>query len=323
MGWFPFLFYSTTYIADVARRHGARHGARDEGKTGSFGMLLFALVAIAAGTLLPLLTHAGPTSRADTPAGDERGAHAWRRVSLRSMWTLGTLTQAALLFGTFGVHTQRGALTLVALMGVPWSIWTWVPFALLGEFVREAESHPAQDAAEDQWSAHQIMDRPERGVRTSAHDADSLRRHSSARSSMFDTFAPSDSPRVPSASLVSSVVSRGREVQGDAAPLDDSIRGGTILGIHNLAVVVPQFIVALVAALIFRVTSTPPRKHHPGSDGDVAWVLRFGALMALGAAVLTRTIPLTASETRASHAGYAPLALDEDEEADLDTPPDS
>lgn len=169
MSWFPFLFYSTTYIVDVARRSGIHRRAEDEEKTGSLGMLLFAFVSIASGTLLPLLTHAGTHTPQDTPDAPPRPVHMWQCVRLRTMWTAGALAQAVLLFGTFVVTTQTQAIALVTLMGIPWSIWTWVPFALLGEFVREAESIPAQDTAEEQWSAQQIMDRPERGSRTSAH----------------------------------------------------------------------------------------------------------------------------------------------------------
>ncbi|KAI3623933.1 hypothetical protein CBS14141_003632 [Malassezia furfur] len=322
MSWFPFLFYSTTYIVDVARRSGIHRRAEDEEKTGSLGMLLFAFVSIASGTLLPLLTHAGTHTPQDTPDAPPRPVHMWQCVRLRTMWTAGALAQAVLLFGTFVVTTQTQAIALVTLMGIPWSIWTWVPFALLGEFVREAESIPAQDTAEEQWSAQQIMDRPERGSRTSAHDTDSGNRHSYSHEPSQHS---SDSTRIVSGSFVSSIVSRGRQLPGDVAPSDDSIRGGTILGIHNLAVVVPQLLVALISSLIFRVTSTAPRKHHPATDGDVAWVLRFGALMAIGAALLTRCIPLTQSERRASRSGYVPLLDDDDDvddaEASVGAPP--
>lgn len=306
MSWFPFLFYSTTYIVDAARRH--RDGRDASEKIGSFGMLLFALLSMLAGAFLPVVTiagHAAPHAEGDAAAALRP---AWRQATLRSMWTFGCLSQALILFATFFVRTQQQALGLVMLMGVPWSIWTWVPFALLGEFVREAEAEPAQDAVEDQWSAQQIMDRHEPRQRTSVHDLE----NPSRRTSAHEGAAPQ---RIVSGSHVSSVVSRGREVPADGtAPLEDSIRGGTILGIHNLAIVLPQFLVALIASLIFRVTSHAPSKHRPGDDGDVAWVLRFGAVMALVAAALTRRIPLTQSERAARNIAGVRLPLDDDEE---------
>lgn len=106
--------------------------------------------------------------------------------------------------------------------------------------------------------------------------------------------------------------------------------GGTVLGIHNLAIVTPQFVVAVIAALIFRAADAAPQaagmalllptsQHAPllgllaqglGSDAQsvqeapaygertrgVAWVLRFGGAMALVAALLTRFVPLTRTE---------------------------
>lgn len=60
-------------------------------------------------------------------------------------------------------------------------------------------------------------------------------------------------------------------------------RGGTILGIHNLAIVVPQFGVALVAAGIFGMLDG--RENGGEGEGglggkpDVVWVLRCVVLL--------------------------------------------
>ena len=83
--------------------------------------------------------------------------------------------------------------------------------------------------------------------------------------------------------------------------------GGTIMGIHNLAIVFPQFLVSLlnlpttrrealispleqiavIASLIFKwVDGEEPatggfvKRHHAQTSG-VAWTLRFGGLMAI------------------------------------------
>jgi len=77
------------------------------------------------------------------------------------------------------------------------------------------------------------------------------------------------------------------------------VAGGTIMGIHNLAIVFPQFIVscrsssgksadsqvAIVASIIFKLADThpdvQPTEGDAGGKNGVAWVLRFGGLMAL------------------------------------------
>lgn len=81
--------------------------------------------------------------------------------------------------------------------------------------------------------------------------------------------------------------------------------GGTILGIHNLSIVMPQFFVALIAALIFKLLghNDPSDPSDPNAGGglkngnnDVIWVLRFGGMMALLGAIVSRRLIKTGSE---------------------------
>lgn len=94
------------------------------------------------------------------------------------------------------------------------------------------------------------------------------------------------------------------------------VAGGTIMGIHNLAIVLPQFIIAIVASIIFRIAdgdnntssfdpppTAPPGGTHPDptvpayhEKSGVAWVLRFGGLMALIGAAICRRVPPTKQE---------------------------
>ena len=89
-------------------------------------------------------------------------------------------------------------------------------------------------------------------------------------------------------------------------------RGGIVLGIHNLSIVAPQFLVAIVSAIIFKITSSssgedalrsltrglvglikelpPPDEDPLRSENDVVWVLRFGGLAAIGGAIASRWI---------------------------------
>lgn len=57
MGWFPFLFYSTTYVAEVMSHEQGHDADRDEAtRVGSFALLIYSFVAIFAGTILPYLS---------------------------------------------------------------------------------------------------------------------------------------------------------------------------------------------------------------------------------------------------------------------------
>lgn len=131
------------------------------------------------------------------------------------------------------------------------------------------------------------------------------------------------------------------------------VAGGTILGIHNLAIVMPQFIVgvilvclarahtmshaqqiAIVASIIFRIVdesapSNPLPSPLPenvfasgglddhttyyGKNG-VAWVLRFGGFCTLLGAAFARMVPPTRAEKETRDAFRALKALKAEEE---------
>lgn len=96
--------------------------------------------------------------------------------------------------------------------------------------------------------------------------------------------------------------------------------GGTVLGLHNLAIVMPQFIVsgarsrfrvhllipsqvAVVTSIIFKLVDGNPRtaslaelpNTYLGKNG-VAWVLRFGGLCTLFGAIFARMVSPTPTE---------------------------
>ncbi|KAH7359760.1 hypothetical protein BKA66DRAFT_472382 [Pyrenochaeta sp. MPI-SDFR-AT-0127] len=80
---------------------------------------------------------------------------------------------------------------------------------------------------------------------------------------------------------------RDRESQLIAAGEDDGSgadSAGVVLGIHNVAIAAPQVIATLVSAVMFKLLQKP---RGTAGDNSVAWVLRFGGICALIAAWLT------------------------------------
>jgi solute carrier family 45 protein 1/2/4 len=65
---------------------------------------------------------------------------------------------------------------------------------------------------------------------------------------------------------------------------DGADQAGVVLGIHNVAIAAPQVIATLVSSVIFKWLQKP--RGTPG-DNSVAWVLRFGGCCALIAAYFT------------------------------------
>ncbi|KAK5116774.1 hypothetical protein LTR62_007448 [Meristemomyces frigidus] len=322
IGWFPFLFYITTYIGEIYANHYLddhpnttpdEEGALWERATrqGTFALLIFAFTTFSASIVLPFIVASsfqapdidpttpgytpGPSTPAtpgggyfnlpkgrfaatpitphtpggpptagggffakqrsrkpkedDSEAQTKKPAGLWRWIpktteipwlTLRRAWMLSHIVFAVLMWMTFFVRSTEGATVLVALIGIPWAMTNWAPYALI---------------------AAEISKR------------DAIRRG--------DIPAP-------------------HTVEGEAlASGDDAAEGadqaGVVLGIHNVAIAAPQVIATLVSSVIFKLLQKPRGE---GQDDSVAWVLRFGGLAALIAAWLTLRIGEEKDEER-------------------------
>lgn len=304
MGWFPFLFYSTTYIGQVMAYELGREPDHDLAtRTGAFAMLIYSLVAVAAGTILPMLTrrddallmHGDEDEDAELTRLREQ-VHEWRSQAtrqdkplrlpimpffLRNIWTGALLLFTFLSLATFFVTRVWHAIIIVSLVGICWAVACWAPFAIIMEFLKEREGEAEEDggAIAREW----------------AHRPSHSRTRSTPAAGRNSRHAPHDerTPLVRRRSL--------EHRNPDSVPLEaEAATGGTILGIHNLAIVMPQFVVAIASSVIFSIVDA--------SDGDpahdtalygkngVAWVLRFGGVCTLFGALLARMVPPTHTE---------------------------
>lgn len=81
--------------------------------------------------------------------------------------------------------------------------------------------------------------------------------------------------------------------RGTSEELDDLAKeqsedqAGVILGLHNVAIAAPQIIATLVSSAIFRLVQ---RDRGVAGDDSVGWVLRFGGVAALVAAYMTSRV---------------------------------
>ncbi len=244
-------------------------------------------MAVAAGTVLPhltrrdaaLLAHEGDDDE-DTELARLRAqvlewrAEAARRGKplrlpfmpffLRNIWTGALLLFTVLTLATFFVTKVWQAIIIVSLVGICWAVACWAPFAIIMEFLKERE----RDASEDgETIAREWARRPSH---SRALSTPVMRRNS----------RPAEGERTP--------LLRRRSFDQhnpDVAPAE-AVAGGTILGIHNLAIVMPQFIVALASSAIFAIVDADA-DNDPSNDtalygkNGVAWVLRFGGVCTL------------------------------------------
>ncbi|KZT74302.1 MFS general substrate transporter [Daedalea quercina L-15889] len=307
MGWFPFLFYATTYIGQVMAYELQADPDKDTAtRMGEFAMLIYSIVAVVAGATLPrlarrdtrLLAHEGDNAdddaelarlrttvmewRADAARKGQPLRLPWMPFFLRNIWAGAMILFALITFSTFFVTKVWQAVIAVSLVGICWAVACWCPFAIIMEFLKERERE--HNIEESTNAARDYVNRPS---------------HSRTRSTPAVVRRRSDDgERAP-------LLRRRRSLDQDeldAAPAEtQSVAGGTILGIHNLAIVFPQFIIALVSSAIFHIVDADidndPTHHttYYGKNG-VAWVLRFGGLCALCGAAFARMVPPTRTE---------------------------
>lgn len=277
VGWFPFLFYTTTYIGEIytepffQSNPNMNEAEVDElwetaTRQGTFSLLIFAITTLAASVFLPFIVTPSFQPSTPSPSTHMTPSASWSRsqdedyfpksskltpiqrlrgvvsgilsrlqiesLTLRRLWLLSHIMFAVLMFLTFLARSVAAGTVIVGLIGIPWAVTQWAPFALISAEISK-------------------RDAIRRGI-----------------------IKPPPT----------------RDAQQLAAGEDDS-RGadqaGVVLGIHNVAISAPQILATLICSVIFKMLQKP--RGVPG-DTSVAWTLRFAGVCALGAAWLTRRV---------------------------------
>ncbi|RIA98477.1 major facilitator superfamily domain-containing protein [Glomus cerebriforme] len=285
IGWFPFLFYSTTWIAEIHSRfaNDSSEGSSDDSvgestRAGSFSLLLYSIVSLTASFVLPFLV---------SPTGAIATKFSWKQLcqlpfvflTVPKLWTISHLIFALSMLSTWFVTNGTQASVIISLCGIAWAITMWAPFSLLGEYIAKESRSTKQNEVEDN---NQLMyNLVETGVILEGGDNDSEddeNPRTSRRASNEET-----TPEVPF------IDSHGGISTNDS-------EAGVLLGIHNMYVVLPQFLVTFFSSIIFAVLEpgsdkNTPRQHHPHDknlDADsIGFVLRIGGIMAIVAGILS------------------------------------
>ncbi|KAI9503573.1 major facilitator superfamily domain-containing protein [Coemansia spiralis] len=254
IGWFPFLFYSTTYVADLyVSNHGSAENEvlSDEAtRAGSQAMFVHAVSSLMFSVVLPIFTYSAAAVAAaaasysmDPPSYQyephassltfisraKRGLYSMQKrfsVSLPKMWTASLCVFALAMFTTLFTTTTTGATLLLGICGLSWAVAIWVPFSLIGEII--SSTSPANDY-------HTIVVHHE---------------------SSYDNRG--DYVQVPTvtgnAIPLENITERGSSelyVQDSQQLHSNAVSAGTVLGLHNVFIVIPQFITAFASSLIF------------------------------------------------------------------------
>ncbi|TPX64840.1 hypothetical protein SpCBS45565_g05580 [Spizellomyces sp. 'palustris'] len=284
LGVFPFLFYSTTWVGEKGVKSHIG-GFDDDGdmegtRAGSFAMLLFAIVSLVTGFLLPLITVRGG---GDDDTRDEEGGNAsrcgtcrnylLRLLSLPSVWAISIWLFVGLMFSTVFIDTLKPATAIIAAVGISWGTMQWVPFTLLGECINYYAENgdivtATPNVARESVVRYAGVPEDDEGYGGIPEDDDLARlvRDDATRSQNEGLLPDRNAPSCSSHHL-------------DA---------GMVLGIHNIYIVLPQFLSTFLCSVVFAIIGYISKQR--GGDGrklggdievdpydSVGWVLRIGA----------------------------------------------
>jgi len=169
-------------------------------------------------------------------------------------------------FLTFFVNSVAYATVVVGLCGFSWALTAWAPFSLLGEEIIRLESDPSADPDYELVESQPLAASDAYGEEEEELPQLHLNQAVSSEQPLFSTSASSKS--------------------------------GVYLGIHNLFIVAPQFVITFLGTIIFAILE--PGKS-PELTGDIppegeerkvgvnaiAVILRIGGASALVAAWLS------------------------------------
>lgn len=291
IGWFPFLFYSTTWVGETYFRYTPEASIADStdplgdiGRIGSLSLLIFSIVTFVGSVLLPFVVRS-PDSEAKSgernftprpPAAIAPLAPYLKNVKpdLLTSWMLSHLIFAGAMFLAPFVRSLHMATVLVSVCGIPWALACWAPFAYMGIEVNRMTAPSTMLA---NGSSYRRLPTPS-----------------------DDFSSPGPSPSF----LRLNHLDRDLD-DDDEADTSTGETAGIYLGILNLFTTLPQFVGTFISMIVFEILE--PGKHpelHKGEDVDgegkdevikkvtegpnaIAVCLFIGAVSAVGAAYAT------------------------------------
>ncbi|KAL6715789.1 hypothetical protein ACLMJK_006750 [Lecanora helva] len=284
IGWFPFLFYGTTWVGEVYFRYHPEVSASaskdtlgDVGRIGSLSLVVFSIITFLGSVLLPLVIQSPDSDRRRfTPRGPPTltpilTALNNNKPDLLTAWQWSHLIFAGAMCLAPFVRSLQMATIIVSICGIPWAVACWAPFAFMGIEINRLTTPSTMLA-----------------------NGTSYRRLSD------DDFpSPTSSPALRLNHL---------DPDMDDSPANDNSTGetaGIYLGILNLFTTLPQFVGTFISMIVFSILEPgkSPELHADGGEEEVkkaadgpnaiAVCLFIGALSAIGAAYATTRMKVT------------------------------
>ncbi|KAL4960610.1 putative sucrose transporter [Aspergillus stella-maris] len=157
IGWFPFLFYSTTWVGETYFRYEVPKDASrpadmlgEVGRVGSLSLVVFSSITFFSSIVLPFCVQPPDTKRPRFTPRPPPGMAAILgkitrvRPDLQMTWLISHIVFAAtMIFAPFA-RSRAVATFLVAICGIPWAVSCWAPFAFMGVEINRLAMNPSQ-----------------------------------------------------------------------------------------------------------------------------------------------------------------------------------
>ncbi|KAI0535750.1 major facilitator superfamily domain-containing protein [Xylaria digitata] len=272
IGWFPFLFFSTTWIGEIYLRYDAPHNAKQSGdalgevgRVGSKAFIIYSFITFFGSWFLPVVIKS-PDDQTYTQRPPQSISGIVEKFNkykpdLLTAWVCAHATfAAAMLFAPFA-RSFTFAATLVCICGLPWNIASWAPHAFLGVEVNK-------------------LNRGEGG---------SYRRLSNASVEMAEM----------NGGLSNTSLLYDDPHAAKSTPTGEP--SGIYFGILNIYTTIPQFISTVISTIVFNILEPgkspelahgvrPDEHHNTDGPNGVAVCLFIGALSAIAAVFATRKL---------------------------------
>ena len=277
IGWFPFLFYGSTWVGEIYLRYDAPQDTSsdalsDVGRVGSRALIVFSFVSFGLSIILPYLAR-GPEDDEKPPFTPRPPRslepvlskvplwNSWK-PTLPAAWLIANITFTVTMLFAPVVHSVHFATILVALCGLPWAIGGWASFALIGTEINKLSS-PTNATNYARLSPDDDLELAPGASTSTLHV-----RHASDLSDV-------DHPSTSTSST------------GESA--------GVYLGVLNIFTTLPQFVGTGISTLVFSILEpgkspelaqhAPPDEHHSAEGvSGIGVCLFIGAVCSAWAA---------------------------------------
>ena len=268
IGFFPLLFYTSSYIGEIYLEPYLRDNPHmtpaeldklyeKATRIGTFALLMNAVVSLLTNVFVPFLVAPTYDSRpvptnaqGETDSAPKLGKPMPRTIldrlripgfTLRRAWLGSLVLFSVAMLCTLLVRSVRAATALIGIAGITWAMTLWAPWAIISAEISR---------------------------RDALNRAQKLRDNETRRNAEFSLPPELDGP--PGQYGAS----------GDETDVieDHEDQAGVILGIHNMAISAPQILATVGSSIVFKIWQKP--RGTPG-DHSMAIVLALGGVFVL------------------------------------------